>query len=172
MSSSNSSASSVIRTVLAAALAIAVPAEGLRRTAYYDPAGILTVCFGSTTDVEPGKIYSLDECKARLSADMLEAIETVDRCAPGLPVNPRAAFADAVYNLGPTIVCNTAQSTPARLLKARDVRGACERLPDWNKICVLRDKNKKCIKKIALPGLTNRRAAEKAFCLQGLEAKP
>jgi GH24 family phage-related lysozyme (muramidase) len=31
----------------ALAVAIAIPAEGLRQWAYYDPPGILTVCYGS-----------------------------------------------------------------------------------------------------------------------------
>ncbi len=36
-------------TTIAAALA--APMEGLRQYAYYDPPGILTVCYGSTTNV-------------------------------------------------------------------------------------------------------------------------
>ena len=161
-----------IIAALAAATALAIPAEGFYQRAYRDPVGILTVCYGSTKNIDPSKTYTLAECKALLNADMLAAVMTVEKCAPGLPVLSLAAFADAVYNLGPTIVCDTAQSTPARLLKAGDIRGACERLPDWDNVCLLRNKNKKCIKKIALPGLTKRRAAEKALCLQGLEAKP
>lgn len=147
-----------ITSALALAAAIAVPAEGLRQYAYYDPPGILTVCYGSTTNVEKGKKYSLDECKARLDADMLTALTAVERCAPGLPVNALAAFSDAVYNLGPTIVCNTSASTAARLLKVGDVAGACNQLPRWDKARiggVL----------VPLPGLTKRRAAEKALCL-------
>ena len=39
---------------LALAVALAVPAEGLRQYAYYDPPGILTVCYGTTgRDVVP-----------------------------------------------------------------------------------------------------------------------
>jgi hypothetical protein len=52
----------------AIATAIAIPAEGLRQVAYYDPPGILTVCYGSTTDVDPGKVYSLAECRARMES--------------------------------------------------------------------------------------------------------
>lgn len=55
---------------LAIATALAIPAEGPRQVAYYDPPGILTVCYGSTTDVQRGKVYSMDECRARLGADM------------------------------------------------------------------------------------------------------
>ena len=74
-----STPSSVILAVLAAATAIAIPAEGLRRTSYRDPVGILTVCYGSTTDIPSGKEYSISECKARLNADMLVEVEIVER---------------------------------------------------------------------------------------------
>lgn len=150
-----------ITSALALAAAIAVPAEGLRQYAYYDPPGILTVCYGSTTNVVKGKQYSLDECKARLDADMLTALTAVERCAPGLPVNALAAFSDAVYNLGPTIVCNPGASTAARLLKAGDVAGACNQLPRW-------DKARVGGVLVPLPGLTKRRAAEKALCLSAV----
>ena len=150
-----------VGTAVALAAAIAIPAEGLRQWAYYDPPGILTVCYGSTTDVQKGKKYSLDECKARLDADMLAAVQAVDRCAPGLPVPVLAAFGDAVYNIGPTVACDTSRSTAARLLKAGDLRGACDQLPRWNKARVAGAM-------VELPGLTKRRAKERELCLEGL----
>jgi len=148
------------RLTVAASLAaaIAVPAEGLRQYAYYDPPGILTVCYGSTTDVVKGKKYTLDECKARLDADMMTAINAVERCAPGLPVNKLAAFGDAVYNIGPTIACDTTKSTAARFLKAGQWDEACRQLPRWNKATVAGVK-------VELPGLTKRRAKEMELCL-------
>lgn len=151
------------RLGLAAALAtaIAIPAEGLRQVAYYDPPGVLTVCYGSTTNVVKGKVYSLEECRERLDGDMLEAIETVERCAPGLPEQSLAAFGDAVYNLGPTIVCDPQRSTAARMLDAGDVEGACRQLPRW-------DKARVAGQLVPLPGLTKRRAAEMKLCLEGL----
>lgn len=149
------------KAALAAALAtaLAIPAEGLRQVAYLDPPGILTVCYGSTTDVQRGKVYSLDECKARLDIDMLAAVTAVERCAPEAPLQVTAAFADAVYNIGPTIACNTSASTAARLLKARDWAGACRQLPRW-------DKARVAGVMVSLPGLTKRRAAEMQLCLQ------
>lgn len=140
------------------AVAIAVPAEGLRQFAYYDPPGILTVCYGHTgPDVEKGRQYSLAECKALLTKDMAEAVEAVDRCVPGLPVNVLAAFGDAAFNLGPAIACDSKQSTAARLLKAGQIREACAQLPRWNKAKVGGVL-------VELPGLTKRRAAEQALC--------
>jgi lysozyme len=143
----------------AIAAAIAIPAEGLRQVAYYDPPGILTVCYGSTTNVERGKRYSLEECKARLDADMMEAIASVDRCAPNLPENVLAAFGDAAYNLGPTIACGP--STASKYLKAGDLTAACNQLPRWNKARVAGVL-------VELPGLTKRRNAERDLCLKGI----
>ena len=145
----------------ALAVAIAIPAEGLRQWAYYDPPGILTVCYGSTTNVQKGVKYSLDECQARLDDDMRAAIATVDACAPGLPVPVLAAFGDAVYNIGPKIACDTAHSTAARLLKAGDIEGACRQLPRWDKASVGGVM-------VSLPGLTKRRAKEMDLCLEGV----
>ena len=149
--------------VSALAVAIAIPAEGLRQWAYEDIANpkLLTVCYGSTTAVEKGRKYSLDECKARLDDDMRLAIAAVDACVPGLPVPVLAAFGDAVYNIGPKIACDTQHSTAARLLKAGDLAGACQQLPRWNRATVAGQM-------IELPGLTKRRAKEMALCLEGL----
>jgi GH24 family phage-related lysozyme (muramidase) len=141
----------------AIATAIAIPAEGIRQYAYYDPPGILTVCYGSTTNVVAHKKYSLEECKARLDFDMLLAIEVVDNCQPGLPENVLAAFGDAVYNLGPKVACGPG-STAAKMLKSNDIVGACNQLPRWNKARVAGVS-------VELPGLTKRRAKERDLCL-------
>lgn len=141
------------------ATAIAVPAEGLRQFAYRDPPGILSVCYGHTgADVTKGRKYSLQECRARLDADMLKAVALVDKCVPGLPENVLAAFADAVYNMGPKIACDTGSSTAARKLKAGDIKGACAQLPRWDKANVGGFM-------VSLPGLTKRRLLEQELCL-------
>lgn len=147
----------------AIAMALAAPAEGLRRVAYYDPPGILTVCRGHTgPDVRKDKLYSLSECDSLFSDDMRKAITTVDRCQPGLPVNVLAAFADAVYNMGPHIACDTRAaplgSTPARKLAAHDFTAACHALRLYNKAKVGGVM-------VVLPGLDTRRSREEARCL-------
>jgi lysozyme len=149
------------RRALAAMLAtaIAVPAEGIRQKAYFDPPGILTVCRGHTgSDVDPRKIYTIPECDALLTEDMRKAVEAVDRCMPGAPVNVLAAFADATYNMGPKIACDSANSTAARKIQAHDWVGACNELPKWDKARVMGVM-------VALPGLTKRRAMEQRLCL-------
>ncbi len=151
-----------IAAATAAAIAIAVPAEGLRQIAYYDPPGILTVCYGHTgADIIKGKKYSIPECDQYLNDDMRAAIRTVERCVPGLPVNVLAAFADAVYNLGPTIACDRQRSTAARYLWQGKLIDGCNQLPRWNKARVAGVL-------IELPGLTKRRGVEKDVCLKGL----
>ena len=152
------------RAAAAAALAtaIAVPAEGLRQVAYYDPPGILTVCYGHTgADVVAKRKYALDECGALLTVDMQRAVTQVEACRPGLPTPVLAAFADAAYNLGPSIACSTANSTAARMLYVGDLVGACNQLPRWDKARVLGVM-------VALPGLTRRRTAERDLCLTGV----
>lgn len=151
-----------IAAAIAAATAIAVPAEGLRQWAYYDPPGILTVCYGHTGSVEKGRKYSLDECKGLLDADMREAVESVERCRPGLPAPVLAAFSDAAFNLGPRVACDQRNSTAARMLAVGDLAGACNQLPRWNKARVAGQL-------VALPGLTKRRAKEQALCLSGAQ---
>ena len=141
--------------IAAAAASLAAGFEGLRQYAYYDPRpgdAILTVCYGSTTQVEKGKRYSLEECKARLDADMLEAVTAVERCHPNLPDNVLIAFSDAVYNIGPKVACN---STASKYLTQKNYEAACKELPKWNKS-----------NGVVLPGLTRRRNAEMAICLE------
>ena len=142
--------------VLGAAAALAAGFEGLRQYAYYDPRpgdSILTVCYGSTTQVQKGKKYSLEECKQRLESDMAEAVSIVERCHPNLPDNVLIAFADAVYNIGPKVAC---KSTASKYLAQGNYTAACNELPKWNKS-----------NGVVLPGLTRRREAEKKICLGG-----
>lgn len=144
----------------AIATALAIPAEGLRQVAYRDPVGIPTICFGSTKGVRMGDTATVEQCREMLTREMLEAVDVVDKCQPGMPLEVLAAFADAAYNVGPTIACDTARSSAARLLSARQWRAACEQLPRW-------DKARVGGVMVTLPGLTRRRAAERDVCLRG-----
>jgi GH24 family phage-related lysozyme (muramidase) len=151
------------KAIIAGVAALAVPFEGLRQIAYYDPPGILTVCYGHTgADVQRGRTYTHAECKALLEQDTSGAVQAVERCRPGLPPSVAVAFADAVYNIGPRVACDTSASTAARLLAAKRYREACEQLPKW-------DKARVGGVMVSLPGLTKRRAAEMRVCLEGLQ---
>lgn len=143
---------------LALATALAVPAEGLRQKAYKDPVGIPTICFGHTGNVAMTDIRSVAECEALLTEDMRRAIQAVDTCRPGLPTNVLAAFADAAFNIGEHIACDSKRSTAARKLAAGDYAGACNELPKW-------DKARVAGVLVTLPGLTKRRKMEQELCL-------
>jgi len=148
---------------LSLAVALAVPAEGIRRIWYPDTGGIVTVCYGHTgADIDKQKVYSLNECKALLTKDMLYAIQAVESCRPGLPINVLAAFADLSFNVGTFAACDTTRSTAARYLAAGDYRAACEQLPRWRfaKVAGV---------SVELPGLTKRREMERDVCLAGLK---
>ncbi len=150
-----------IAAATALATALAIPAEGLRRLAYYDPPGILTVCYGHTgPDVIKNKLYTLQQCDGLLTADMRKAILAVDKCHPGLPVPVLAAFADAALNLGERIACDRDGSTAARYLYKGDLIAACNQLPRW-------DKARVAGVMITLRGLTKRRVLERDLCLTG-----
>ena len=154
MSQSDASAKR-LATISAIAIVLAAQAEGLRQYAYYDPPGILTVCYGHTGNVARNKKYTLDECKALLTEDMAEAVNQVEACHPGLPVQVAAAFADAAFNIGPKVACD---STASRYLAQGNYEAACKELPRWNKARVGGVL-------VPLPGLTKRRNAEMQLCL-------
>lgn len=146
----------------AIAVALAAPMEGIKFTPYYDPPGILTVCEGHTgRDVVKGRVYSLAECRAFMDKDMAHAVDLVDACQPNLPEKVLASFADATYNMGPTVACDQKHSTAAHLLATGDWAGACKQLPRWNKARVGGAM-------IELPGLTKRRNLEMNLCLDGV----
>lgn len=142
-----------LRAATLAAAALAAPFEGLRQWAYRDPVAVPTICFGSTRGVRMGDFKTKAECEALLTAEMSAAVDTVERCVPGLPTNMLAAWGSAVYNLGPALVCDPRRSTAARLLAAGRLIEACDQLPRWNQAGG-----------VPLPGLTKRRAAEREVC--------
>lgn len=146
---------------LALATAIAVPMEGLRQAAYFDPVGLPTICFGSTAGVRMGDFKTVPECKALLTKEMTDVIEAVDRCRPGLPPEVLAAFSDTAYNVGPKVACDGLRSTAARMLAVGDYAGACNQLPRWNRATVAGVS-------VELPGLTKRRALAREVCLRGM----
>lgn len=144
--------------VIAALIGITSQFEGLSLTPYKDPANILTVCYGDTNNITKKK-YTIEECKQRLSNELIVAINQTITCQPILAQpgneNPLIAFSDATYNIGPRLVCD---STAAKYLREGKIDEACKELPKWNKANVGG-------KLVELPGLTKRRAEEMRICL-------
>ena len=67
-----------IAIALTAAIALAIPAEGIVQKAYRDPIGLPTICMGHTAGVKMGDFRTLPECQALLTQDMTNAINIVD----------------------------------------------------------------------------------------------
>jgi len=93
----------------ALAMAVIVKWEGQRFVPYYDPVGVLTVCYGHTgPDVIAGKRYTLAECNALLQHDIAVATAMVQRCLPmPKPDHVQAALISATFNIGPRVVCGS-----------------------------------------------------------------
>lgn len=140
--------------VLALAGALVTHWEGLRTTPYRDVTQVLTVCYGHAHAVE-GRTYTKAECAALMQGDLAEADAIVRRCIPGpMPGPVEAALVDAVYNIGPRVVCG---STIQKRAKAGNWKGVCNGLPAW----------RYAGGKVS-PGLLNRRMAERKLCLEGV----
>lgn len=159
MSLKNRIAIGVTAGALSIATAVVSYYEGYKPTAYRDPVGIPTICYGHTATVRMGQTLSQAECTALLEADLGHAFTVVDRRAQVELAPPtRAALASFVYNVGEG---SFARSTLLRKLNAGDLRGACHELSRW----VYAGGRK-------LNGLVKRRATEQELCLAGVEQEP
>ncbi|MGI3164968.1 lysozyme [Pseudooceanicola sp. 200-1SW] len=147
--------------VIVLAAAFIEPWEGTRLKAYLDIAGIPTICTGHTEGVALGDTATAEDCREMFLAEVVAFETRIRPCLPeGLPDQSRAAFVSAAYNIGAGAFCGSSMS---RRALAGDLAGACDALLMWNKARVqgvLRP----------VTGLTRRRQAERALCLEGLHA--
>ena len=144
---------------LGAALSIAAPLvswyEGKENTAYRDPVGIVTICYGHTATAKLGQTHTDEECERLLQGDLGEAMAAVGQHVKvPLPVERRAALASFVYNVGEGAF---RKSTLLRKLNQGDTAGACAELSRW----VYAGGE-------VLPGLVKRRQTERELCEVGL----
>lgn len=147
-----------IGAVLGVSVALSVPVikafEGYHPTAYSDPVGILTVCYGHTGDVEQ-KTYTRAECEALLKADTLNALNGVNRSVNVKISNQeRAAYTSFVFNVGEGAF---KKSTMLKKINSGDRVGACNELSKWV-----------YARGIKFNGLVKRREAERKLCLSGI----
>ena len=138
------------------ALAFATPFvakwEGLSTSAYIDPVGVPTICYGHTEGVYIGQETTKEKCDQLLHDELGEYMALVDfYVAPELPDTRKAALASFAYNVG---IGAFKRSTLRRKLNAGDVVGACNELRRW----VYAGGRK-------LRGLERRREAERELCL-------
>ncbi|MBY2944184.1 MULTISPECIES: lysozyme [Rhizobium] len=143
--------------IAAACIAVVSTFEGLRTVAYRDPIGIPTVCFGETRGVKMGDRYTIAQCKDMLGDSLKEFEISMRACMKQpeqVPAAAYVAFLSFTYNVGTGAFC---KSTLTRKLNSGDVVGACNELLKWDRAAG-----------IQLHGLTKRRTAERALCLNGI----
>lgn len=135
--------------------------DGRHAVAYRDIVGVVTICYGHTRTAVMGQIRTIEQCEKLLREEVREyrdellpyfAPETrTSRLTPARD----AAYVSLAFNVG---WVRAGRSTATRRLNNGNIRGGCYALGWWNKAGgrVVR-------------GLVNRRAAETALCLQGLD---
>ena len=140
----------VTALVLSSAGAGAIVAhEGMRKVAYVDPVGIVTVCAGHTATAKLGQVKTAAECEALLKQDVKHAENAVKRLVTvPLTQGQFDALTSFVFNVGETAF---AKSTMLRKVNADDCWGAGKEFSRWTKAGGRE-----------LPGLVTRRASERA----------
>ena len=141
-------------------------AEACRREPYMCPARVLTVGIGSTGNVQ-NRRYSDTEIAEMWIADLRAAEKCINNNFNGeeMPTMPFSMMTSAAFNIGcrslMTYVNKDKKRVPTTIWKkaqARDWKGMCERLPDFNKSGG-----------VVLRGLTIRRNKEMSNCLESLK---
>lgn len=143
--------------VAAACVALVGGFEGLRLTAYPDPATQgppWTVCYGETQGVKAGDRHTVEECKAMLRGSLEKYAEAIEHCVTvPLPDERFIALTSFAYNVGTAGAC---KSSVVRHINAGRTRAGCDALLNYNRAAG-----------IVFPGLTRRRERERAWCLRG-----
>lgn len=122
--------------------------EGMRRVAYVDPVGVVTVCAGHTRTAKLGQVKTDAECAELLKQDAKLAELAVKRLV-NVPLTQRQydAIVSFVFNVGET---SFSKSTLLKKINAFDCWGAGREFSRWT---YAGGKE--------LPGLVKRRADER-----------
>lgn len=144
-----------VATVIGLATPMIQEHEGLRTSAYLDPVGIPTICFGETLGVSLGDQATVSECHEMLEPRLVGFLEEMRDCTDVvLPAKTEAAFLSFTYNLGSGVYCS---NIAGKRLNQGKLVEACEALD----LYVYAGGR-------VLRGLVKRRAEERDLCLTGL----
>lgn len=129
--------------------------EGLRTYAYQDVVGVWTACYGETKGIKPGMKFSKETCDNMLVDSLVEHETRMRACLTNpdaIPVKVYVPALSLAYNVGTGAFC---KSTLRAKINQGNYRQACDEFMKWNKAGGR-----------VVNGLTKRRAAERAMCLQ------
>ena len=122
--------------------------EGMRKVAYVDPVGVVTVCAGHTKTAKLGQTKTEAECAELLKLDVKDAERAVKRLVTAPLTQPQYdSLVSFVFNVGET---NFAKSTLLKKINLNDCWGAGAEFSKWT-LAGGRQ----------LPGLVKRRADER-----------
>lgn len=127
--------------------------EGCRLSAYRCPAGIWTIGYGRTTNVEPGMKITQQQADEWLYEEAHEVMKSALHLSPVLKNHPirHQAISSFIYNLGAGAY---QKSTLKKRIDNEDFIGAAQEIKRWNKAGGE-----------ILPGLVRRRTAEAELLL-------
>ena len=147
------------RKVNSAGIKLVQKFEGLKLDAYTCPAGIWTIGYGHTKGVKKGDKITEADAEKILAQDLAQCGEQIEQCV-NAPLNDNqfAALASFVFNAG---IGSLKVSTLLRRLNNGDYDCVPSELCKWVKAS-----NPKTGKKVTLPGLVKRRAAEGQLWLE------
>ena len=162
MNDKRSLVGSVVRhpvTWVSICVALVSPWEGLFLHPYRDAVGVKTVCYGATAadGVDLNRSYTKQECQDMLARDLPKYDLQVQHCLTpaaytAMPPHRHAAVVSFTYNLGGGALC---KSAVAKNLNRGNIQAACDAMLAYNRAGGR-----------VLAGLTNRRKAERALCLE------
>jgi lysozyme len=143
----------------AAALDLIKRSEALRLHAYLCPAGVPTIGYGHTGDVELSDIITEHQADVILAHDVEHTERGVAELVAGIPLteNQFSALVSFAFNLGVTALRG---STLLRKLRSHDFTGAAAEFGKWTKALDPHTHEYR-----VLPGLVKRRAEEAALFL-------
>ena len=129
-------------------LALTKQFEGIRLSAYPDPAGIWTIGYGHTgPGVFPGVTITQPQADIFLESDVARAVTAINHLvSSAINQNQFDALVDFAFNLG---IASLANSTLLRFVNNGDLPAAAAQFPLWNHSHGR-----------VLPGLLERRQAE------------
>jgi lysozyme len=154
-----SHASAAATAALIVALPLVANFEGLWLTAKVDRIGTgrpISWCYGETEGaVKVGQRFTKEQCDEMLAKKLPRYAAEIAPCIR-VPISAktRAALVSFAYNIGSPRACG---STAFKRLNAGHIRGACDALMNWN-----------MAQGRVVKGLTNRRAAERRLCIEGI----